>query len=54
MQYGRPVYFVNEFHEISKTGTVGHPDLATAKKGQQFLQGIIREVTDFIDDFRQW
>src|SRR5256714_9438760 len=21
MQYGRPIYFVNEFHEISKTGT---------------------------------
>jgi creatinine amidohydrolase len=54
MQYGRPVYFVNEFHEVSKTGTIGHPDLATAEKGRQFLDGIIDEVTAFVDEFAKW
>jgi creatinine amidohydrolase len=54
MQYGRPVFFVNEFHEISKTGTVGHPDLASAEKGKKFLDGIIREVLAFTDDFAKW
>src|SRR2546426_1087592 len=42
MQYARPIYYVNEFHEISKTGTVGHPDLATAEKGKKFLNGIVK------------
>src|SRR5439155_16833255 len=27
MQLARPVFFVNEFHEISPSGVVGHPDL---------------------------
>ena len=41
MQFGRPIFFVNEFHEISETGTVGHPDLATAENGKRFLDGIV-------------
>ncbi|MDB6028499.1 MAG: hypothetical protein JWM68_4722 [Verrucomicrobiales bacterium] len=54
MQYGRAVYFVNEFHEISETGTVGHPDLATAEKGERFMRGIVQEVTQFVDEFAKW
>lgn len=54
MLYGRPVYFVNEFHEVTKTGTIGHPELATAKKGKQFLDGIVKDVTTFVDDFTKW
>jgi creatinine amidohydrolase len=54
MQYARPVYYVNEFHEISKTGTVGHPELASAQKGKRFLDGIVKEVTVFVDEFLKW
>lgn len=54
MLYGRPVYFVNEFHEVSRTGTIGHPELATAEKGKQFLAGIVKDVTAFVDEFLQW
>ena len=54
MQYGRPVYFVNEFHEVTKTGAIGHPDLASAEKGKRFLDGIVREVTEFVDEFAKW
>jgi creatinine amidohydrolase len=54
MLYGRPVYFVNEFHEVTKTGAIGHPDLASAKKGKRFLDGIVREVTHFVDEFAKW
>ena len=46
-----PAYFVNEFHEISKTGTVGDPTAATAKKGGRFLEKIVRDVTTFADEF---
>jgi creatinine amidohydrolase len=54
MQYGRPVYFVNEFDEVTKTGTIGHPDLATAGKGKRFLDGIVQDVTAFVDEFAKW
>jgi creatinine amidohydrolase len=54
MLYGRPVYFVNEFHEVTKTGAIGHPDLASAEKGRKFLDGIVREVTTFVDEFAKW
>ena len=54
MQYGRPVFFVNEFHEVSKTGVVGHPDLATAEKGKRFLDGIVEGVGAFLDAFAGW
>ncbi|MBA3298358.1 MAG: creatininase family protein [Acidobacteria bacterium] len=54
MQLAKPVYYVNEFHEISETGTVGHPDLASRDKGQSFLDGIVHEVGTFVDDFLTW
>ncbi len=54
MQYGRPVFFVNEFHEVSATGVVGHPDLATAKKGERFLDGIVDAVATFVGEFASW
>ena len=54
MQYGRPVYFVNEFHEVTRTGTIGHPELATAEKGKRFLDGIVKDVTAFVDEFSKW
>jgi creatinine amidohydrolase len=54
MQYPRPVFFVNEFHELSDTGVVGHPDLATAEKGKRFLDGIVESVGKFVDEFASW
>ena len=54
MQFARPVYFVNEFHEVSESGVVGHPDLATAEKGKRFLDGIVTQVVDFVEQFLTW
>jgi creatinine amidohydrolase len=54
MQFPRPVYFVNEFNEISDSGVVGHPDLATAEKGKKFLDGIVSEVSAFVREFLTW
>ena len=54
MLYGRPVYFVNEFHEVTKTGTIGHPDLASAEKGKAFLEAIVNDVLAFVDHFKNW
>jgi creatinine amidohydrolase/Fe(II)-dependent formamide hydrolase-like protein len=54
MQLARPIFFVNEFHEISQSGVVGHPDLATAEKGKRFLDGIVEAVGKFVDEFATW
>lgn len=54
MQFARPVYFVNEFHEVSASGVVGHPDLATAEKGKQFFDGIVAAVAEFVEHFLTW
>ena len=43
-----------EFHEVSKTGTIGDPELASAEKGKKFLDGIVKEVGAFVDDFAKW
>lgn len=54
MQLPKPVYYVAEFHELSESGVVGHPDLASAEKGRRFLDGIVQEVGEFVDDFLTW
>ena len=54
MMHSRPIYLVNEFHEISDSGTVGFPDMATAAKGKKFIDGIVKEVADFVDEFVKW
>jgi len=54
MQQGLPYYMVEEFHEISETGTVGHPDLASKEKGRLFYEGILDAVCAFIKDFGSW
>lgn len=54
MQHARPAYFVSEFNEVSQTGAIGHPDLATAEKGKRFFEGIVTEVADFIAAFEKW
>jgi creatinine amidohydrolase len=54
MQLAKPVYYVSEFDELSTSGTIGHPDLASAEKGKRFLDGIVRDVNAFVDDFVTW
>lgn len=54
MQYGRPVYFVSEFHENTESGVMGHPELATAEKGRRFFEGIVADATNFLDAYAQW
>lgn len=54
MQQGTVYYSVSEFHEISETGTVGEPTLASAEKGRRFYEGVVEEVTAFVSDFKTW
>jgi creatinine amidohydrolase len=53
-QYAPPVYFVQEFSDLSEHGGIGQPELATAGKGERFLNGFTQEIIEFIDEFVQW
>jgi creatinine amidohydrolase len=54
MQHARPVFFVNEFHEVTQSGVMGYPDMASAEKGKRFLDGIVAEVSAFVGEFSRW
>ncbi len=54
MQHARPAYFVEEFHEMSKSGVIGDPRLAAPEKGKRFFEGIVAEVGVFVEAFAKW
>ncbi len=54
MQLARPIYFVNEFDEVTTSGVVGHPDLATAGNGKQFLAAAVAAAGEFVTHFLTW
>ena len=53
-EHAKPAYSVNEFHEISESGVVGHPDLATAEKGRRFFDAIVGDTVAFVEDLLTW
>lgn len=54
LQRTAKVLTVQEFEEMSETGTIGHPDLASAEKGERFLSGITEALVAFVEDFATW
>jgi len=42
------------FHQLSKTGAFGHPEIATAEKGEALFEAASGEVVRFIREFRTW
>lgn len=54
MLHPQPYYVVREFHEISNSGTLGMPSLASAEKGEGFLKVITDAVVKFLVEFSTW
>jgi creatinine amidohydrolase len=54
MQAANPVTFVSEFDELSDSGVLGEPELATVDKGRRFLEGYTASVIEFLEDFGTW
>ena len=49
-----PFFLINEFDELSPNGVLGMPELATAEKGEQFLDAAAQAVNGFIREFASW
>ena len=49
-----PFSLINEFDELSPSGVLGMPELATAEKGSQFLESAAQAVVELIDEMAGW
>ena len=44
----------HDFGDLSPSGTLGDPTLATPEKGAAFFAAVARELAAFVEDFRGW
>jgi len=44
----------HDFGDLSPTGTLGDPSLASPEAGAAFFDAVTRELATFIEDFRGW
>jgi creatinine amidohydrolase len=49
-----PFSLISEFDELSKSGVLGAPELATAEKGEQFLDAATQSVLSMLDEMSAW
>jgi creatinine amidohydrolase len=49
-----PFSLINEFDEISTNGVIGMPELASAEKGEQFLDAASDAAVALLDEMRTW
>ena len=54
MQAKNPIAMVSEFDELSDSGVLGEPELATSEKGRLFLDGFAASIVEFLEDFAGW
>ena len=51
---GSPIRVYHDFGDLSESGTLGDPSLATPEKGEKFFAAVVAELAAFITDFRGW
>ncbi len=49
-----PFTLINEFDELSATGVLGTPELASAEKGVRFLESAAQAVVSLLDEMAGW
>lgn len=51
---GSAVRTYHDFGDLSESGTLGDPSLATAEKGGRFYDAVLDALVRFIEDFASW
>jgi creatinine amidohydrolase len=51
---GSAVRTYHDFGDLSESGTLGDPSLATPAKGEEFFEAVVGELVRFIEDFSTW
>lgn len=49
-----PFSLINEFDELSPSGVLGMPELATAEKGAKFLNSAVDATVELLDEVSRW
>jgi len=44
----------HDFGDLSESGTLGDPSLASPEKGARFFDAVVGELVQFIEDFAHW
>lgn len=54
--FSRPsrVDVARAFHQLSRTGAFGHPEIASVEKGEALFAAAAGEVVKFVREFRDW
>jgi creatinine amidohydrolase/Fe(II)-dependent formamide hydrolase-like protein len=51
---GSAVRAYQDFGDLSQSGTLGDPSLASGEKGARFYEEVLDELVRFIEDFGRW
>jgi creatinine amidohydrolase len=51
---GSAVRTYHDFADLSESGTLGDPSIATPEKGARFFDAVVGELVRFLDDFASW
>ena len=51
---GGPVATAASFRELSPTGAIGAPTLATRERGEELLEAMVAAVAGFLEEFAEW
>jgi creatinine amidohydrolase/Fe(II)-dependent formamide hydrolase-like protein len=43
-----------DFADLSESGTLGDPRLASPEKGARFHEAVVKEMVAFVEDFAAW
>lgn len=54
MLHGQPYFIVNDFHELSASGTIGQPQFASSAQGERFLEAAVEAALDLIREISTW
>jgi creatinine amidohydrolase/Fe(II)-dependent formamide hydrolase-like protein len=44
----------NDFADLSESGTLGDPSLASAEAGARFHDAVVQELVIFLEEFAGW
>ena len=48
------VSVMRSFEQVTRTGALGHPEVATAEKGERLYEVVTHEFVKFVREFAGW
>lgn len=52
-KYSTKVATARDFHEITEIGSLGDPTIASIEKGEEMVNAVVREISEFVEDLKK-